>query len=468
MQGIQEAMNRRTPRLGWLIILTMVCGVSGCARTPLPFDSPPILIVDIDTLRADHLGCYGYSRSTSPNIDAFADEAVRFEWAFAQAPNTPPSQASILTGLYPTTHGRIGNQQKIAEDAPRLAGELSGAGYLTRAFVDGGLMAAGFGYEQGFDAYDDEAGHLLAIGPKVIEYLRARASDSRDGSLKPWFVLVHTYDTHSPYEVSPEPFNSYFHSDLEELPPEDFRGRMSEVMADAWEPQTVSSVQPLSDVELEYAKACYDGGIRHVDDWFGELVRELKRRRLYDSCILVVISDHGEEFQEHGSLFHEKVYSPVARIPLIIRFPNGRHGGVVVEDVVESIDLMPTLLDAVGVAVPPKVQGRTLLPLISGELGRSKFAFTESPYFGRRIAVATNQHRLVYTETTELSELFSYRDDTLEIDDIASSDHALQTELERGIEIWQQMVGDDQASSPQGPEWNAEQLEQLRVLGYVD
>lgn len=445
-----------------------LAGLAACAAPPAVYDTPPVLIIDIDTLRADHLGCYGYHRQTSPNIDRFAAEAVRFEWAFAQAPNTPPSQASILTGLYPSSHGRIGNKQMIIDEAPRLAVELSRAGFFTDAIVDGGLMVEGYGYERGFDSYDDEAGHLRAIGPKTTDYLNERIGFARRGEPRPWFLLVHTYDVHSPYEISPERFKTLFFSELAEMPGNEFQGKMSEVMAAVWKARSETPPPTLSDAEMAYAVACYDGGIRHVDDWFGDLIRDLEKWGVYDQCIIVVLSDHGDEFQEHGGLFHEKIYSTVARIPLIIRFPGGRDGGTVVEKVVESIDLMPTLLAALNLPVPSAVQGRDLMPLIRGEESDERFAFTESPFYGRRIAAASNRARLIISEKRGVAELFDYRTDVHELDDRAVADPEALADLQRAIDGWRAQIRAYEAAPEQGPEWSTEQLEQLRTLGYVD
>jgi arylsulfatase A-like enzyme len=448
---------------GVLLIVT-----AACAAPELSYESPPILIVDIDTLRADHLGCYGYHRPTSPHIDRFAADAIRFEWVFAQAPNTPPSQASILTGLYPTSHGRIGDKQVIDDGAPALAVELSRAGYRTDAYVDGGLMVSGYGYERGFDSYDDEAGHLREIGPKVFDHLGALVDDARSGDHRPWFLLVHTYDVHSPYEISPSPYDRFFFDQLGEMPDKDYRSRMSEVMAGVWKARNEPNPPRLSDAEMAYAVACYDGGIRHVDEWFGKLVRWLRRSGLYDRCIIVVISDHGDEFQEHGGLFHERIYATVARIPLIIRFPGGRHAGLVVDQIAESIDLMPTLLREVGLSIPQAVQGRDLAPLIDGVTADGRVAVTESPYYGRRIAAADERARLIISEKAGTAELYDYRADIHELVDRAAADPVTTIELQRAIDAWRARIDEFVAIPEQGPEFDAEQLEQLKKLGYVE
>lgn len=456
-------------RLSRLIVCVWAAGgLSACTVPEISYETPPILIIDIDTLRADHLGCYGYHRETSPNIDEFATEATRFEWVFAQAPNTPPSQASILTGVYPTSHGRIGNKQVISKSAPALAVELSEAGFTTGAIVDGGLMVSGFGYERGFDLYDDEGGHLREIGPKVMDYLDDRIDDARRGDRRPWLLLAHTYDVHSPYEISPRRFKTMFLSELNELPSEDYRGRMSEVMAGVWKARNENPPPRLGEAEMAYAVACYDGGIRHVDHWFGDVVNRLKNMGIYDQCIIVVISDHGDEFQEHDGLFHEMIYSSVARIPLIIRFPGGRHAGTVIDDVVESIDLMPTLLGALDLPVPALVQGRDLGPLIRGGEAGERVAVTESPFRGRRIAAANHAARLILTEKSGRTELYLYRNDPLELDDRAAVDPDAVSDLEDAIERWRVLAETLESPASQGPEWSTEQLEQLKALGYLD
>jgi arylsulfatase A-like enzyme len=455
-------------RLAGIALLGLVgLGITtttGCSRPPL-FDRPPIIIIDIDTLRADHLGCYGYHRPTSPEIDAFSEHAVRFEWAFAQAPNTPPSQASILTGLYPTTHGRIGDNQLISAEVITLAEVLRDFGYDTAAFVDGGLMSGRYGYDQGFDIYDDEAGHLEKIGPKAADWLLDRLDDPARAR-RPFLLLVHTYDVHSPYEVTPEPFRSQFASEVDE-PSEAYRSNMSGVMADVWKAASTTDPPRLDDVQMAWAVAMYDGGIRHVDNWFGRFMDLLERVGVRQQSIVVVISDHGDEFQEHGSLFHSRLYATVTRIPMIIRFPEDRWRGVV-SSTVQSIDLMPTLLAAVGSPSPDHLQGRSLMPLVRGERLAPRTAFSESPYHGRRIAAADAQHRLLWTLRDSSSELYRYREDPLEQHDL-SARHAEEADrLEAEMSLWRDRVEAHRYPRAMAPELDEEAAAQLRALGYLE
>ena len=449
----------------WLLLFSLLMG---CAQEPPKFNKPPIILIDIDTLRADHLGCYGYERDTSPHIDRFASEAARFEWVFSQAPNTPPSQSSILTSLYPTSHGRIGNEQVINEGVETLAEVLQRAGYQTAAFVDGGLMAAGFGLEQGFEIYNDEAGGLRHIGPKAKHWVSQQLGQSREDGT-PFFLLVHTYDVHSPYENSPEPYRSMF-LDGFELPPAEYRNNMSKNMAQAWKARNDKPAPKLDQAELDYAIAMYDSGIRFTDDWFAEFREFLEAEGIWDQAIIALISDHGDTFQEHGALFHEQIYAAVSRIPLIIRLPGSKEGGVF-DPVVESIDLMPTLLDAVDIETPEMAQGQSLLPWIEGrpETARTaNVAITESPYRGRRLALATDRHRLLLTRQTGQAELYRYREDPLEQQDVATEEAETTERLSQALERWEQKVSSFSFDAEEIQDLDEETVEQLRTLGYID
>jgi arylsulfatase A-like enzyme len=433
------------------------CGGTGAATAPGPH---PIIIVDVDTLRADHLSCYGYGRPTSPNLDAFAADAVRFEWAFSQAPNTPPSQTSILTSLYPSTHGMVFDEDKVPEEVTTLAEALAAQGYTTAGFVDGGYMSNSFQMGQGFALYDDNRGGGLArIGPKVSDWLDKHAHES-------FLLLVHTYDVHTPYDP-PEPFHDLFLGGLAPPTPgfEPNPEQMEAIRLSVWTPNP----RKLPPNDLENARALYDAGIRYVDDWFGGLVAQLSRLGLYDRTTLVVISDHGEEFQEHGSVLHEKLYATVTHIPLLLRAP-GLGGGRTVPDVVESIDLMPTLLDLAGAPQPPGLQGRSLLPLLTGKPRGPARAFGESPFFGRRRFIARSRYRLLLTEKTGAVELYDFVADPAEQHDLAAAMPERAASLRSDLLAWRQQLaerGKAGAAAAPGGSVDEETEKQLKALGYV-
>ncbi len=457
--------NRRVSVAVVLAVLAVLfVSWSGCADSrdgtpdPHPRGPHPIIIVDVDTLAAKHLGAYGYPRDTSPNIDAFATEAIRFEWAFSQAPNTPPSQTSILTGLYPSSHGMVQDEDRVPREVTTLAEAFSALGFVTAAFVDGGYMAPAFGLDQGFDTYLSFKNQgLEKIGPEASRWVEDHAGEN-------FLLLIHTYDVHWPYQP-PEPYRSTFTAGLEPPTP-------------GFEPdqrlETLRKNKPerLAARDLAFARARYDGGIRYVDAWFGDFIARLRELSLLERATIVLLSDHGEEFQEHGSVGHDRLYATVTHIPLLIRLPGGT-GARGVSQVVESIDLMPTLLELAGASSPPELQGQSLLPLLRGESDRAQVAISESPFFGRRRAIAAGNYRLLLTERTDRAELYHFRADPGEQINLAGSRPRQAEALRQGLENWRNLIGRWQIPSGAtdrrtGSELDAETRSQLKALGYLE
>ncbi len=433
-------------------------------------DSPvgrahPVIILDIDTLRADHLGCYGYHRDTSPWIDELASKGVVFEWAFAQAPNTPPSQASILTSLYPKTHGRVTGKDRLPEGVTTLAEVMGDGGFSTAAFVDGGYMAPHSGLSQGFEKYFSRPKGLkglAALGPFVFDWIREHREEN-------FLLLIHTYDVHTPYDP-PAPFREIFLNGIGPSTPgfEPDTKTMKGVMLKARR----GELHQLTGADIEYSRALYDGGIRYVDSWIGSFMELLRDNGLLERATIIVLSDHGEEFQEHGSVLHEKLYSTVTHIPLIIRPPGGMVGRRV-DQVVESIDVMPTILDLVGLEYPEtSMEGTSLFSFFGRQpirriegLGP---AFGESPLFGGRVFVADGQHHMLQTRGTRLSELFEFRVEPKEQDDLSGELPEVVRRLASEIEEFDQATGLAQKYLPEVRVVDDQDLEDLRALGYVE
>jgi arylsulfatase A-like enzyme len=428
---------------------------AGCAPVP----PPPIIVFDIDTLRADHLGCYGYARETSPLLDAFAAEAVKFEWAFAQAPYTAPSQASILTSLYPTAHGFLKDDGELPPAAVTLAEVLRDGGYRTAGFVDGGYMSDDFNMGQGFELYENVRGKGLAASvPRALDWLREHGAE-------PFLLLIHTYDTHTPYTPQPG-YRELFLDGL--APPTPGFEPSVEVMEGIRLSIWTDEPRSLPAHDLEYAKALYDAEIRYVDDWFGRFVDGLRELGLYERSVIVVLSDHGEEFGEHGSVLHEKLYATVTRIPLLIRFPRARRTGTI-PTIVEGVDVMPTLLELAGQPTPETAHGGSLLPLIDGRApaggGR---AFGESPYFGRERFIAEGSRRLLISrDRPEREELYDFPADPHEQDDLAAAAPAAIARLRGRLDAWETWVSEARIEDGEGSPPDPETVRQLRALGYL-
>jgi len=335
-----------------------------------------LVLYVVDTLRADHLGCYGYGRPTSPRLDEFAREAVRFAEARAQSSWTKPAMATLLTGLHPVTHGAERRNQGIAPEVRTLAERLSAAGYETAMFTTNPTVVEKFGFGRGFDRF--EYVHQLRGRKRrsvdSAEMHRAATAwlDGRAAPARPFFLVVHTLDPHDPYRPQ-EPYRSRFAPGVDVASACCFRG----------EQLTALSAEQAATRRRD-SLALYDGEIAQNDASFGRLVDDLRARGLLDRSAVVFTADHGEEFHEHGGWRHaESLFEEVLRVPLVVRLPGGAPAGATVADPADQIDLAPTLLDLAGVAVPPELPGASLLPVIGGGPAppRESLAWLRHPAF---------------------------------------------------------------------------------------
>jgi arylsulfatase A-like enzyme len=344
-------MHDRWTRLWTVCGLLLACSCSPPSTSPSTSADgqaqwPPtinkVVLISLDTLRADHLGAYGYSRNTSPSIDAFARESFVFDRTLAPAPNTPPSQMSMMTSLYPGRHGFTGNNDALAPEIETLAQRLRKAGLQTAGFVDGGFLSAEFGFARGFDVYDDEGGGLAEILPRAIRWLDTHDED-------PFFLFLHTYDIHAPY-ISPAPFDGMFHEtpyDGDVIPTSQ---RLAKLFMDP---------SALTPEILRHFVDSYDEGIRYADSKMGDLIRYLDQRGRLEDTLVIITSDHGEEFGEHGSVIHWQLYyQPNLRVPLIVRPPGGARTFSSVEGN-GRIDRSPTDTPVFGRNGPSCFCGRT-------------------------------------------------------------------------------------------------------------
>jgi arylsulfatase A-like enzyme len=369
----------RLPAAALLALALAGCGWHR-ARAAAPAANPDgrpcpdcnVLLISIDTLRADHLGAYGYSRPTSPNIDRLAAESVLFERCLDTGGGTLPVHTSMFTSLPPTVHG-IWADTKKALDPERitLAQQLRASGYHTRGYTGGGFVRAIYGLGKGFDFFYDDGGDFKVSLPMLDRWL----DGYRGGK---FFLFLHTYDVHSdwvrlPYD-SPDGFNQLFTAGYHGRFDGCAGGRCASQLFVHYnqeiEAQRVQAGRLFSAEELAYVVGLYDGGIAYVDRELGRLFARLEAMGLYDKTLIVFTSDHGEEFLDHHLLLHDENYEEVARVPLLIRFPHAAHGGRRLGEMVSTLDLMPTILDAVGVAPNPEARGRSVLPLLAGRHGR--------------------------------------------------------------------------------------------------
>jgi arylsulfatase A-like enzyme len=356
--------------------------------------APLLVIYLVDTLRADHTGVYGYARRTTPELDAFARDGVVFDQAIVHASWTKPSVASILTSRLPGQHRAVQLRDPLDPSNVTVAQRLSEKGWATGAAIANSVIyAAESEFDRGFELFaglhgeDDRPSKLTGADVVVdtaLAWLKARRG-------LPTFLYVHTMDPHVPY-APPPPFDQMFEPHPTEGHP-------------AQDPRT-DYKEP---VDRDRIIAQYDGDIAFGDREFGRFVRELKAAGVYDDALVVFLSDHGEEFLDHGRWLHGRsVFDELVRVPLVVKFPGNQGAGTRVAEQVQGVDVVPTLLEAAGLPIPPDVLGRPLQRTMQGSVER-------------RVAVSEISHRGfvahgVRTEGDKYVRRFSPDDDELLFD----------------------------------------------------
>jgi arylsulfatase A-like enzyme len=321
--------------IAWLRAPQVVGGVPQAAIAPAePACSDcNILLLSIDTLRADRVGVYDPGRQLTPNIDAFREEAILFRTHIAQAPSTLPSHSSMFTGVVPQRHGAsMSNKRQLPEGVLTLAGALSAAGYATAGFTGGAQVDPQWGLDDGFDYYeigvqsDGPPSPLGRAVPRVREWLEERG--------EPFFLFLHTYEVHAPYRPR----------------------------ADDYEALTGVPLGGLPDDDPQHVIASYDAGVMEMDRGFAAVIEMLRDLGLYDSTIIVVTSDHGEELGERGHMaFHSHTLNEeLLRVPLLIKLEGSRAAGAEFTGVSSSVDLLPSIFTRLGMATPDVVDGTDL------------------------------------------------------------------------------------------------------------
>jgi arylsulfatase A-like enzyme len=440
----------RPPARGWAPALLCALGLgAACAA---PESHPNVLLLVVDTLRADHLGTYGYPLETSPVIDRFAAQHLQFDHAVSTAPWTSPSVASLFTGLYPTAHGvdhRLRRNQlpydAISEDFTTLAEVFAAAGYRTAGVTANAWVSSERGYSQGFQQWIE----VRRVRARRINHLGIEFLESWRGSSEPFFLYLHYMDPHPPLRV-PREFRELFDADSYDfLPPS---------------------------AKLRDEAVLYDAEIRYLDTALGELFAYLEEAGLWEDLVVVLVADHGRQFLEHGEWGHGKeLYNEETHVPFLLK-ADGRRGHV--ESTVSTIDLYPTLLRVAGLGWPGPVQGVALPEQL--ELRRERGAFSEvtvrrnhksfvGPGELKLVLDFEGQSHDIVDESMEkgVVGLFATRDDHLEqhpLDDPEATQRlraGLYRQYRESVEIRGSV-------EPGRGALGAETIEELRHLGYLD
>ena len=398
-----------------------------------------VLLVTLDTTRADRLGCYGYERAETPVLDGIARDGVLFERCITPTAFTLPSHSSIMTGKYPASHGvRINGDLALADAQTTLAERFAKSGYRTGAFVGAFVLDSRWGLKQGFEHYDDnfelkpgEQLDLAAVqrpGDKVVD---AALKWLQEADARPFFAWVHLYDPHTPYE-----------------PPEPYRSRNNDSLAHL-----------------------YDGEIAFADSQVGRLLDWLAADGLNERTIVVVVGDHGEGLESHGEAEHGYfVYDYAVHVPLLVRLPAGGFRGVRVAAQVRTIDIAPTILELTGSGAQPGLDGESLAPLLARPGGSGpKYAYSESMspplQYGWSALYSVRTSAYKYIEAPK-PELYDLRADPDETDNCLARLPAVARELREALHRIQKGMN---ASAPETQEANLDQetMRRLASLGYI-
>jgi arylsulfatase A-like enzyme len=413
------------------VALIAVCA-AGCARNVQPgaLEGWNVLLITVDTLRADRVGFAGYEPAETPAMDGLAERGAAFLNAVASAPVTLPSHATILTGLYPPAHGALDNGlYELAEGVPTLAGVLAGRGYQTAGFIGAFVLAGKYGTARGFQHFDDEL-----RGPRRMghNYKERRAEEVTDAVLdwvrerdraRPYFAWAHYFDPHAPYDS-----------------PGDFAYR--------------------------FPGRPYDGEIAYTDHQIGRLLDGLREDGALERTLIVLTADHGEAFGDGGELTHGLLLrGSTLRVPLVISAPGGLPRGVRVEGTVSTADILPTVLELVGVETPA-VDGVSLVAVLGGDAPPERAAYSETrlPFdeYGWSMLAGVRTDGWAWVRAPR-AELYDLEADPGEANSVHARHPDVTAELDAEVEaVLAGAIASERAGAP-----DAEELEALAALGYA-
>ena len=441
----------------------------GCSPTPqAPASLPNVLLVSLDTLRADHLGSYGYFRETAPTLTKMAARGAQFDESYSQASSTVPTHASLFSGKLPAEHETWGYKYRLSSSAMTIAEYLRAQGYRTFGVASSGRFAERSGFHQGFESFEvlDEIERLersSRVVETTLEHMNAR------GEGEPWFGFVHLMDPHGPYS-SPEPFLTRWHPGHDAFSAD----QSGEYIRKARKSKI--SVPP--DI-LEYLIGLYDGAISHMDTHLGRMFETMQPAN-GRSTLIVITSDHGEMFMENGAFGHAgPVYEAVVRVPLIYVWPERIAPGIKIQGVAQSVDLFPTLVELLD------------LPRVAGFPGRSHAAVLfgadepQGPPGGIRDVVLLQRNPKIWgviaTFDTGRFKLEQHRSDDrpliYRLDQDRWGENDLFPAFEEERRVLERLHATRLETEPTqaGAEWIREtpppptqrEVEELRALGYI-
>lgn len=430
-----------------------------CAKEPTK-QKLNLVVISVDTLRADHLSCYGYPKKNTPNIDLLAEKSIRFEYAFTSIPSTLPAHASLFTSLYPHQLASRRNGEVIPKDATLLAEILKEKGYDTGAVVSASVLDGGFGLDQGFMIYDDVSRRKNRTAGETLVQVKAWL-DQR--SKKPFFLFAHLFDPHTYYDA-PKEFYGDFIPGGGRIPP--FRSFLKKK-------------QKFNPEKIKDSLAGYDAEIAYADWAVGEILKHLETLKFSHNTLVAFVSDHGEALDElihtenfafgHGGF----LYPYIVRIPLILHIPgmDNKHQPAVIDTPVSIIDVMPTVLDLLKITPPDRISGQSLLPMVQNNNGSHGPIFMERRFYEdppkdflaeRELSVISDQW--LFIDAARRDELFNLKEDPSGKNNLIEK-HARIESIKKLLQGWRKNV--KPLFGPANYSVDHKTLKKLEALGYT-
>jgi arylsulfatase A-like enzyme len=455
----------------WLFLLLLVAAVLTGYRLLLParHTRPNVLWITMDSLRSDHLGCYGYEPAHTPNIDGLAAQGALFSECLAQASYTRISVPSMITGKYPFFLDTRVHHGDLDASHLTMAEVLAGEGYFTCAIAENWPP----GFFQGVEALDVQHRQTTQKTQRCIQFLQ-----DLDG--RPFFIWLYYWDPHAPYEP-PQRYRDMFQqarTDVDTGSPDE--GQLPAVQGSnlLLLSQLNQGKVKLTGMQQKELVMLYDAEIAFVDAGIGEVVRILRDLGLWDDTLVILSADHGEAFGEHGMYYHSHtLYDEEVRVPCIIKPPHPRREGMTIPGPVRNLDIFPTVLDYCGIPLPSDIQGQSLRPFLAGEQKPRLFTCLEThsaQLKSHLMAYRTDGHKLIYNLSTGETELYDLAADPGERDDLlpgaapGSETARLESELKQEL-LLTLGAGDISDLEVQDiPEMDPQTRDQLKALGYIE
>lgn len=482
---LEERMVKKTKKVvadPVFVLVALIAFALGCSSDQLQMLRSPehIVLISLDTLRRDYVGAYRLEeRSFTPTLDQFAQESVTFDRAYAPIPFTLPSHMSIFTSLYPDVHQIEKPEDRLSESVRTLPSELKNRGFRTTGIVSGIWMEGQFGFSRGFDHYERLDGGLrpsVRVIDRCFELLEETNATEKS------FLFLHFMDPHSDWYGYGQNALPYYSPAEYRVGPE-FRADPMVYCDDEGNCATDFLIAAderdrfLDSEMLGSIKTLYRAGIEYLDDDLARLFEGLRARGYWDDALVIVTSDHGEEFREHGRFIHCQPYSENLAVPLIIKFPRSELGGTRCDSLVENMDLMPTILDLVGEDVESSGQGLSqgvsLIPRVQGQDDQRDTVLGRDKVNRKRYGLYKRDFAYIHDYGAKKGELYDLRSDPTQEIDISAS-HPWRCRMMR-LELWMKRAANRRAAARLGSEITVgesvlsdEEREKLRALGYVD